>query len=63
MAGKKLGYICYVIMPDRGPVPVNELTEDERAQWRENMRRRLSENMSDYYTQHPDEYKRLCTGA
>lgn len=63
MAGKKLGYICYVIMPDRGPVPVNELTEDERAQWGANMRRRLSENMSDYYTQHPDEYTRLCAGS
>lgn len=59
MAGKKLGYVCYVIMPDRGPVPVNELTKEERAQWSENMRRRLSENMSDYYTQHPEEYAAL----
>lgn len=56
---KKLGYICYVIMPDRGPVPVNELTEEERANWKENMRERLSENMSAYYTQHPEEYARL----
>lgn len=59
MAGKKLGYICYVIMPDRGPVPVNELTEEERACWKENMRQRLSETMSAYYTQHPEEYARL----
>lgn len=56
---KKLGYVCYVIMPDRGPVPVNELTEEERVCWKENMRQRLSENMSAYYTQHPEEYARL----
>lgn len=62
MAGKKLGYVCYVLMPDRGPIPVNELTDEERAQWGANMRQRLSANMSDYYTQHPDEYTRLCTG-
>ena len=61
MAGKKkeLGFVCYVLMPGRGPVPVEELTDAERAQWQENMCRRLSETMSDYYTQHPEEYARL----
>ena len=56
---KKLGYICYVIMPDRGPVPLDELTKEERESWGERMRERLSENMSAYYTQHPEEYARL----
>lgn len=59
MANKKLGYVCYVIMPDRGPVPLENLTAEERAQWAENKRRRLSENMSAYYTQHPEEYAAL----
>lgn len=59
MARKPLGYVCYVIMPDRGPVPVEDLTDAERKQWHENMRRRLSENMSAYYTQHPEEYAAL----
>ena len=59
MANKKLGYVCYVIMPDRGPVPLENLTAEERAQWAENKRRRLSENMSAYYSQHPEEYAAL----
>lgn len=59
MASKKLGYVCYVIMPDRGPVPLENLTAEERAQWAENKRHRLSENMSAYYTQHPEEYAAL----
>jgi len=46
-------------MPDRGPVPLENLTPEERAQWAENKRRRLSENMSAYYTQHPEEYAAL----
>lgn len=61
MAGKRkeLKCVSYVIMPDGRTVPVSELTEEEREQWRANMRRRLSEALSDYYTQHPDEYARL----
>lgn len=59
MASKKLGYVCYVIMPDRGPVPLENLTAEEREQWAENKRRRLSENMSAYYSQHPEEYTAL----
>lgn len=57
--GKPLGFVCYVIMPDRGPVPVKELTESERAQWQQNMLQRLSEDMSAYYSQHPEEYAAL----
>ena len=59
MARKELGYVCYVLMPDRGPVLVEELTEAEREQWHKNMQKRLSENMSAYYTQHPEEYQVL----
>ena len=57
--GKPLGFVCYVIMPDRGPVPVQELTESERAQWQQNMLPRLSEDMSAHYSQHPEEYAAL----
>ncbi len=59
MAGKPLTCASFVLMPDGRAVPVGELTEEEREQWRANMRRRLSEDMSAYYTQHPDEYARL----
>lgn len=48
-----------MVFPDGRTVPVEALTDDERAQWQANMRRRLSENMSDYFTQHPEEYARL----
>lgn len=51
--------VSFVLMPDGRTVPVGELTEEEREQWRANMRRRLSEDMSAYYTQHPEEYARL----
>ena len=61
MAGKRKELTCvsYVIMPDGRTVPVDELTPEESAQWQENMRRRLSENMSAYFTQHPEEYAKL----
>lgn len=61
MAGKRKELTCesFVLMPGRGAVPVGELTAEERAQWQENMRRRLSERLSDYFTQHPEEYARL----
>ena len=48
-----------MLMPERGPVLVEELTEAEREQWHKNMQKRLSENMSAYYTQHPEEYRAL----
>ena len=57
--GKPLGFVCYVNMPDGRTVPMNDLTESERAQWQQNMRQRLSEDMSAYYTQHPEEYTAL----
>lgn len=61
MAGKRKELTCvsYVIMPDGRTVPADELTEAERAQWQKNMLRRLSENMSAYFTQHPEEYAKL----
>lgn len=61
MAGKRkeLRCVSYVLMPDGRAVPVGELTAAERGQWQANMCRRLSEELSDYYTQHPDEFARL----
>lgn len=61
MAGerKELTCVSYVIFPDGRTVLADELTPEEHAQWQQNMLRRLSENMSDYYTQHPEQYARL----
>lgn len=56
---KELGFICYILTPDRGPVPMNEMPPEELAAWGKRMSKRSSEAMSDYYTQHPDEYEKL----
>lgn len=57
---RELTYVCYVIVDGVGPVPLEDLTAEQRATWEANMTKRLSANMSAYYTQHPDEYVRLC---
>lgn len=62
MAGEGLTCRCFVMMPDGRSVPVEELTREERDQWRENMRRRLSEDMSAYFTQHPERYAQMYGG-
>lgn len=56
---KELTFACMLLYEDGRAVPFEELTEDELKRWRENAARRLSESMSDYYTQHPDEFARL----
>lgn len=52
----KLGFVCYVIMPDGANVPVDDLTASQRQQWQANMCRNLSRDLSGHYTQHPEEY-------
>lgn len=56
---RELTCVSYVIFPDGRTAAAAELTDEEREQWRENMRRRLSEGLSDWYTQHPESYARL----
>ncbi len=50
------GFVLY----ESGPVAVEDLTVEQRETWLTHMRDRLSENMSDYYTQHPEAWKRIC---
>ena len=54
-----LTFVCYVLKENSEAVPFESLTEEERKQFRQNMARRLSGAMSDYYTQHLDEFARL----
>lgn len=56
---KELTCVSFVVFPDGRTVPVEELTEQERETWHARMRERLSEAMSGYYTQHPEEFARL----
>lgn len=61
-AKKEITVVCYVLMPDGRTVPVEDLTEEELAAWHERQLQRLSEDMSDYYTQHPENYAKLTCG-
>jgi hypothetical protein len=49
-------------MPDGRTVPVDDLTEEERAEWHRRQLKRLSEDLSAYYTQHPEDYAKLTCG-
>lgn len=54
-----LTFVCYLILEDGTSVPWEETTEEQRNRFRENATKRLTQVMSDYYTQHPDEYALL----
>lgn len=54
-----LSFVCYVLI-DGQSIPVDELTDDQRERWQQGMSRRLSENMSFYYSEHQEEYIALC---
>lgn len=56
---KELTFACMLLYEDGRAVPFEELTKEEIQRFRENAARRLSQNMSDYYTQHPEEFARL----
>lgn len=54
-----LSFVCYVLI-DGQTIPVEKLTDDQRQRWQQCMSQRLSENMSFYYSEHPEEYIALC---
>lgn len=54
-----LSFVCYMILEDGSTVPFEDLTQEQLQRFRKNATRRLTERMSDYYTQHPDEYAQL----
>lgn len=54
---RELSFVCYMILEDGSTVPFEDLTEEQRRRFRENATKRLSERMSDYYTQHPEELR------
>ena len=56
---KALTFACWIQMPDGRVRSVEDLTPEEKTEWQRRTLRRLSEDMSDYYTQHPAEYARL----
>ena len=51
--------VGFLILEDGGTVPMEDLTPEQRETWKEACRRRLSERMSDYFTQHPEEWAKV----
>lgn len=52
--------VGFLLQEDGSAVPMEELTEVQRAEWLQRCSERLSKRMSEYYTQHPEEYIALC---
>ncbi|MBR5094473.1 MAG: hypothetical protein IK095_05210 [Oscillospiraceae bacterium] len=57
---EEIRVVGYLILEDGRTVPMDEITPEERERWIAACQKRLSQRMSDYYTQHPEEYARLC---
>ena len=55
---KELTYSISVIVGDTVK-PFDELSEGEHQQLRDNIKERLSNSLSTYFTQHPDEYQNV----
>ena len=49
-----------MVMVDGKVKPLEDLTEEEHSRMLAAMAHRLTESMSDYYAQHPDEVKELA---
>lgn len=51
--------VGYLILEDGSIIPWDERTPEQDRRFRENATKRLTAAMSDYYTQHPEEYAKL----
>ncbi len=51
--------VGFLIREDGSRVPMEEITPEEREAWETACCQRLSQRMSDYYTQHPEEWAKL----
>lgn len=61
MKKQELKFECYISIDGAEPVPLESLTAEEKAYASQKMTDRLSENMSRYYSAHPEQYARLCS--
>lgn len=50
---------CFIQLDEGEPVPVETLSEEEKEVVLTKMSKRLSEGMSRYYGQHPEEFENL----
>ena len=59
MSNQPLNVVGFIKLNDGRVVSVDDLTLDEIERCRKSMRERLSRTMSDYFSQHIDEYIKL----
>ena len=59
MAKPKYTAKCYIQLDEGEPVPVETLSDEEKKVVLAKMSKRLSEGMSRYYGQHPEEFENL----
>lgn len=58
--GTELTVECFVEYENGDVKPLNDLTEEERKAFDDNVNRRLSRTLSQYFSLHTDEYAKLC---
>ena len=51
--------VGFMILEDGRKVPMEDLTPEQREAWKRSCCERLSQRLSDYFTQHPEEYARF----
>ena len=51
--------VGFMILEDGRKVPMEDLTPEQRETWKSRCCERLSQRLSDYFTQHPEEYARF----
>lgn len=51
---RELSCRSFVLMPQRGAVPVEDLSPAETEAWHANLRRRLGEELGAFYAKHPE---------
>ena len=53
-------YKAYISIDGAEPILWESMTPEQAADVRRRMSERLSRSMSDYYSLHPEEYRRYC---
>lgn len=59
MARKPLTCSGYIELKDGRTIPIEEMTPEERERVKKSMSERLGRVLSEYFTQHPDEFEAL----
>ena len=60
MSKKEITFSCHLIKEDGTTVNFEDLPPDELAKVKRNLGQRMANAMSEYYSQHPDEFASLA---